>query len=64
MNRRELLKRSAALMGAGLWGGSELISPKSREPDRAAEGQIMTVTGPVAPEDLGPILPHEHVISR
>lgn len=29
-----------------------------------AEGQIMTVTGPIAPEELGVALPHEHVLSR
>jgi phosphotriesterase-related protein len=65
MKRRELLKRGVALLGAGLWSGSMLGSTPSRLKGTAAEeGQIMTVTGPVAPDDLGPILPHEHVLSR
>ncbi len=65
MKRRELLKRGAALLGASLWGGSIPRAMPSRPVGTTAdEGQIMTVTGPVAPEDLGTTLPHEHVLSR
>lgn len=65
MKRRELLKRGVALLGASLWGGSMPGSTPSHSKRAAAEeGQIMTVTGPVAPDDLGTILPHEHVLSR
>ena len=66
MNRRELLKIGAALAGASWWGESSLLPTASRPAGTApsAEGQIMTVIGPVDPATLGTILPHEHVLSR
>lgn len=66
MDRRELLKRGAALAGAGWWGQSAWLPTVSRSggTPSSAEGQIMTVTGPVDPATLGTILPHEHVLSR
>lgn len=65
MDRRELLKRAAALVGTGVL--VRFISYEAVETATSAataEGQIMTVTGPVAPEEAGPMLPHEHVIDR
>lgn len=66
MNRRELLKRYATLMAMGLWAPSAAVRAGERTvgASSGAEGQIMTVTGPIAPEEAGTILPHEHVIDR
>lgn len=66
MNRREALRRTLALVGAGLWGGARRAAAQAgpARPAQAADGQIMTVTGPVDPATLEAILPHEHVLSR
>ena len=37
-------------------------APRSEGPQEAPN--VHTVTGPIAPEDLGMVLPHEHVMSR
>lgn len=66
MNRRELLKRWGTLVAAGMWApsASVLAGGGAAVLSSGAEGQIMTVTGPIAPEEAGAILPHEHVIDR
>jgi phosphotriesterase-related protein len=54
MNRRHFLELAAA--GAGLLSISRLARVRPRH------GQVMTVTGPIAPERLGRTLIHEHVM--
>jgi phosphotriesterase-related protein len=51
MNRRQFLHLAVGAVAAAGAGADE----RSRR-------QVMTVSGPVAPEDLGPVLPHEHVL--
>jgi phosphotriesterase-related protein len=67
MTRRDLLKRLGLAAGATSWMGA-LLGPSGRpsatDEAPSAEGQIMTVTGPVPPEEVGPALPHEHILSR
>jgi phosphotriesterase-related protein len=54
LDRREFLQRSLALgAAAGAAGAVGAGSP---------EEVVVTVAGPVAPDALGPILPHEHVL--
>ncbi|MDG3007931.1 phosphotriesterase family protein [Paludisphaera mucosa] len=54
MTRRDALRAG----GAGM-----LLATASRSPAQAvAEGRVMTVLGPIAPEDMGVTLPHEHVL--
>lgn len=60
MHRRTFLRAGAAIVG-----GTALFS--GGHPDAAIEtasrnGTIQTVTGPIASEELGRILPHEHVL--
>jgi phosphotriesterase-related protein len=67
MTRRDLLRRLGAAAGTLPWIGALLRGPTPENPARpaaAAEGQIMTVTGPVPPDEVGMALPHEHVLSR
>lgn len=67
MTRRQLLKRvGAATVGASLWTRAPSLwtSDGSFDSGDSVAGQIMTVTGPIAPEDMGTTLPHEHVLSR
>jgi phosphotriesterase-related protein len=56
MNRRDFLRVSGAV-----WAG---MLPSDAAVARApsAEGKVMTVLGPVAPNRLGSTLPHEHVL--
>jgi phosphotriesterase-related protein len=56
VNRRDFLRRS----GAGCIGALGAASAFARQP--SAEGAVMTVLGPVAPDRLGSTLPHEHVL--
>lgn len=59
MDRRAFLKAGATTVGAVTAVGPSLVSALS-SPSR--EESIMTVTGPIAPEELGRTLPHEHVM--
>lgn len=67
MTRRTLLKWLGMTAGALPWIGGRAASATPRSATALAadaEGQIMTVTGPVPPDELGPALPHEHILSR
>lgn len=68
MTRRELLKGIAGGVGIAPWVLSESLSmdidASSSDRERTGSGQIMTVTGPIPPDELGRALPHEHVLSR
>ncbi len=57
MTRRECLKAGAAMVGGVFVGG--LGQAKS---EGIMTGQVMTVTGPVAPDKMGFVLTHEHVL--
>ena len=56
MNRRRFLHQSVA------WAtlGALADRPRLR---KSAEGQVMTVRGPIEPEAMGRVLPHEHLMS-
>ena len=54
MSRRDVLRAGAALAALG-WARA---APGTGD----AKAQAMTVRGPVAPEELGVTLPHEHVL--
>ncbi|WP_337175865.1 hypothetical protein [Paludisphaera sp.] len=54
MNRRVALKLGAAAMLP--WTARESAATD------ADIGRVMTVLGPIAPEDLGVMLPHEHIL--
>jgi phosphotriesterase-related protein len=54
MNRRDFLKASVAL--TGLAASTRSLGSKEEKP------QVMTVQGPLAPEQLDVTLPHEHVL--
>ncbi|WP_168797480.1 phosphotriesterase family protein [Neolewinella litorea] len=58
--RRAFLQTVTTLL-AGTCLPAQSLLAGTRE---AAEGTIMTVGGPIAPQDLGFCLPHEHVLSR
>lgn len=66
MNRREHIKKSAALAGGLCAWPARAASAAPDETNAAGtdDRQVMTVTGSVAPEALGTTLPHEHVASR
>jgi phosphotriesterase-related protein len=68
MTRRDLLKVLGSALGASPWFASSLGTREDTAvPDASsldAEGQIMTVTGPIPPEEMGTALPHEHVFHR
>ena len=68
MTRRDLLKILGGGVGASAGLGASWASMardwQANTVPPAAEGQIMTVTGPVPPEEFGTALPHEHVLSR
>jgi predicted metal-dependent phosphotriesterase family hydrolase len=64
MNRRDFLQKSATIGSLSMVlftkfaeGNSQTVYPK-------AEGKIMTVLGPIDPNDLGLALPHEHIMSQ
>ena len=54
MNRRQFLQ--SALAGAFVASHRRVLAEDS------LHGQVITVTGPVAPDRLGVTLPHEHVM--
>jgi phosphotriesterase-related protein len=54
MNRREFLQAGAA--------AAALAACRPATADAPAKPQVMTVLGPVAPEQLGVTLPHEHIL--
>ena len=56
MDRRRFLKQGTAWIAAG-------AVARRASPLPSAEGQIMTVRGPIAPEAAGIMLPHEHLMS-
>ena len=56
MNRRRFLSQSAAWAAFGLLADT----PRGKT---SANGQVMTVRGPVAPAAMGVMLPHEHLMS-
>ncbi|MCP9236090.1 phosphotriesterase [Lewinella sp. JB7] len=58
--RRTFLQTAGVLAGGLCLGARHVTPPGSPE----YTGQVMTVTGPVAPEELGFCLPHEHLLSR
>ncbi len=67
MTRRDVLKALGGALGASSWLAPSLSFPTAPRRDttpREADGQIMTVTGPIPPEEMGAALPHEHVLSR
>ena len=57
MNRREFLKASAVVAGAAM-----VSSLRRVEAADSAIGKIMTVMGPIDPNDMGFALTHEHVL--
>lgn len=60
MNRRTFLKAGAATAGAAaIIGPARTLSASGTAP---SDGQVVTVTGPVDPSELGRTLPHEHVM--
>ncbi|HKJ69720.1 MAG TPA: phosphotriesterase [bacterium] len=67
MNRREFLRKQLILT-TGILSGTALLKAAGFHSSQTAvqdtEGRIMTVRGPVAPESLGIMLPHEHVFSQ
>ena len=56
MNRRGFLRVGAAWTGLGSVASFALGQRKSSR-------EVMTVTGPIAARDAGPMLPHEHVLA-
>jgi len=58
MNRRQFIHQTAALAAAGGVSGS---GPSAKASN--AQGKIMTVLGPLDPQRVGLMLPHEHVMS-
>lgn len=63
MNRREFLKIGAAAVALGRIGRAALAAGDARDDASGdAAGWIMTVTGAIAPDQLGRTLPHEHVL--
>lgn len=67
MDRREYFKKSAALaavLSAGPFAAAAAAQGRAAGARSGTEGLVMTVTGPVAPDALGTMLPHEHVASR
>lgn len=60
MDRRTFLKAGAITVGATAVLGVSVPSAHREGPPR--EETIQTVTGPIAPEQIGPTLPHEHVM--
>lgn len=54
MNRRDFFASAALASAAALSGCAA--------PGRSAEGRLMTVTGPIRPDELGRTLIHEHVV--
>ena len=55
MNRRDLLRAGGAAMLLG-------ASSRAESEGEGDEGRVMTVRGPIRPEEMGPTLPHEHVV--
>ncbi len=73
MNRRSFLESAARGMaagGIGAWSFGSVLSGIDSSPaagstiEAQALPSIQTVTGAVAPDDFGFVLPHEHVMSR
>lgn len=59
LSRRSFL-RDSTIVTAGLFAGSHMTAA-----DRPSDtGKILTVSGPIQPNQLGFCLPHEHVLSR
>ncbi len=63
MRRREFLRKGVlgaggALCGSALWGCKD----GKEESVTGSDARVMTVTGPIAPGEMGFTLPHEHVI--
>ena len=56
MNRREFIKT----VGAVWMAGTEIEAMGVETP--AAQGKVMTVLGPISPNDMGVTLAHEHVL--
>ena len=54
MNRRDVLKAGVAM---GLAGSVDRPLVAGDDGPR-----VMTVRGPIPPEEMGPTLPHEHVL--
>jgi len=63
LSRRDFLK-SGGKAAVGLAAGLSLLNNTGcRKPaDQSFRGKIITVLGPIAPEELGATLPHEHVM--
>ncbi len=58
MNRRTFLRLATASMTALSLGEMTMTQAEDIQPER----MVMTVNGPVTPESLGLMLPHEHVL--
>jgi len=63
MNRRLFIQRSSAAIAAGALTRTNLFAQAEKAPGIRAQGKVMTVLGPVDPGKIGPMLPHEHVMS-
>jgi phosphotriesterase-related protein len=64
MDRRDFLKIGVLAAGLGRTGRAAFAAEDAAAGDasREASGRVMTVTGPVAADQLGRTLPHEHVL--
>lgn len=58
LRRREFIKMAAASLALGSAMGWRCSS----EGKNKFRGKILTVTGPIDPQELGPTLPHEHIM--
>lgn len=59
-SRRQFLIKSGIISGMAVAG----LPTFANSSNANSEGKIMTVLGPIDPEDLGVCLPHEHITSR
>ena len=59
--RRQFLVKSSIFSGIALSGFPSISMTSDR---KDTTGKIMTVLGPIDPQNLGICLPHEHIVSR
>ena len=60
-NRRHFLKQSAFISGLAF---TNLSLSASVFDTKETNNEVMTVNGPIKPEELGTCLHHEHIVSR
>ena len=63
MKRRKFIQYSSLALGSLSLPGFGL-SQSGKGKASSFTGKIMTVNGAIAPDDLGPCLTHEHILSR